>query len=646
MDNRLQDAPDASPVRLWIIFLAFVVGLAGVLAFFWPRLDPEPVYRILSEDPKDPFIEFSAETPLSFEFDVPQPDVDGVYMRVLYGDINHRILARARNLSTGEWIGESEAGFGLEAWLPLTQIPQQGQRLRVELSILESPAGLPGMLKRSKYEPSTPFAMEEGSEHWDDRPLMLLHFRKPSRDVVTWLWLVPMAGFLAALRWPALTGPVLIVTGMLAVSTSLLGWQQRYANHMMHQDPDRYGLYAETLARYVTEPAAREEATQWFANYEHAYVALVPAVLSLFIMAGFSMNLAYAVLSALCTFGALLLLYHLVRRQLGLSLALALGSSLLLACHFTTLRSFARPTTDQAGLILIVWLLSLLVDRCQREHRGQYLSLSVLVFCLGMVRPPGPAYAGMAVGLFVLCDAIRLGCITGFAPSRWRSLVLAGLAILTVVAFALWVDREKQRQHPFDEVMFSIVILAALVVVSWIRLPKVLAYFKPPSRLVATLVAGGLPILLLAALWLSFGWWDNFLLAQKKSLNFAVQWKPYWFMTVSFVVVQGLFLPWLVIPWRKQARGIGMILVAWIILHTALLVAVRAPFIDRLFLPVVPAIIILAAMGLRRVETAWKLPWLANAFFILVMAANVFAMMYLVHLPGPPPRPWDHILYY
>jgi hypothetical protein len=135
------------------------------------------------------------------------------------------------------------------------------------------------------------------------------------------------------------------------------------------------------------------------------------------------------------------------------------------------------------------------------------------------------------------------------------------------------------------------------------------------------------PLAILGALYWWFGWWQNAAALVVATKGFAT-----WFSGPDFawsLVATAQLLPLLwVARWRSALDVPAALLLGWIAYYLAVLVAVRAPFWARHFLPLLPALLTLGALGVdamgRRART------LAVAGLLVLAAANVAAVVHFI----------------
>lgn len=570
-------------ITRWITFALFAAIAFGCVLALRSQKAPWPVFITLSGDNPEQFFEFGDE-PLEISFNAPNDRVRGAYFRVLFRDGKHQIKLHATNETTGETLGESIAGFGLDAPIEFTKPVAAGNRVRISFELVKSPAKLAPLVKRIKSgaTPNLEIDLQTriGDTLQEGFPQISLYYGSTWKPLL-WYWLLVAVGLPVVIRWRAAIWPWLLLLGFCALLTSWLGWQQRYSSHYGHMDPDRYGAAGNFIAEWLQNPGDRPQMQEHLHNYQHTHVALVPVALATLILAVFpgEMHDAYVFFNAIASFATLLLIQQLLSRQLRLSWTISTLGTLLFATHLIFLRSFARPTTDQAGLLLVTMMLCLLVDRTQRRAAWQTLALAALVAPLIFVRPPGFAYAAFLIGMAPFCDWIR----------------------------------EKR--------------------------------FQPLDHLLTVLKIAAVPLLAVAGIYAWFGLSHNFGLALEKRLDHINQWTLHWFRIALSVSVQILFIAWIFLRWRPETWRPILVFAIWILCHTLLLVVSQAPFLTRMMEPILPSLIALTCMGLDRFRDRPIAARIACAAILIVAAANLFIQIGNINFIGEPGPPWGEYFY-
>jgi hypothetical protein len=147
---------------------------------------------------------------------------------------------------------------------------------------------------------------------------------------------------------------------------------------------------------------------------------------------------------------------------------------------------------------------------------------------------------------------------------------------------------------------------------------------EPRDALRTVAVLGGLPVIALAVLFLAFGWWSNLQALLEAARRFLPWYTLRDFGASSLAVVQALPLLWIA-AWRRRGdRGLQL-LVLWAAYYVAVLVAVRAPFWTRHFLPVLPTVMALTAVALG--ELRGRSRAIGVALVALLAFANVVVLV-------------------
>jgi hypothetical protein len=135
------------------------------------------------------------------------------------------------------------------------------------------------------------------------------------------------------------------------------------------------------------------------------------------------------------------------------------------------------------------------------------------------------------------------------------------------------------------------------------------------------------PAAAVLGLFAAFGWWDN-----ARALLAAADRYRAWFTARDLGGSLAGTLQLLPLLWLAAGRGLrsppARLLLGWIVYYVGMLIAVRAPFWMRHFLPVLPAAIALSAVGIDaargRTRTA------ALAVVAASAAANVAVLAHFV----------------
>ncbi len=562
--------------RYLLTWAAFaVIGLGAVLALK-SRRPPPPAFVTMARDQPEQFIEFEDAKPAVVAFSAQSPHLRGAWFHVLFPDKKNPIRLTAKNQTSGEKLGENLVGFGTRAEIEFDGPIAVGDRIEVKFEVTVPKPWKPKLKRiKSGYEPlaGREIQVSVGGEVVSAAyPPMVLHYRSGWKWLL-WLWVVVAAAIPGVLRKPGFIWPWFVILGICCFVTSWHGWTQRYGTHLGHMDPDRYGAASTFLVEWLKNPEKRDHYAANLRDYQHAHVALAPSILAGMQLAGFQMHDAYVLLNILVSFATVLLVHHLLRHQLRLSEAISLLGVLAFATHIIFLRAYARPTTDQLGLLLVTAMLCLLVERLERRTPRQTLALALLVAPLVFVRPPGFVYAAFLISMAPFCDVLR------------------------------------ERRLDLRDHLLTFAKIAAL------------------------------PMLAVFIIYARFDLFHNFDLAREKSKQFHNQWAWEWFWRSALFAGQLFVVGWGLLGFRARAKTVwrpALVLGTWMVLHTLLLVVAQAPFIARLFAPIVPSVVALACMGLDGIRDFRVRAGFGAVLLGLTAAANVGVQLWALNLPGEP----------
>ena len=138
--------------------------------------------------------------------------------------------------------------------------------------------------------------------------------------------------------------------------------------------------------------------------------------------------------------------------------------------------------------------------------------------------------------------------------------------------------------------------------------------------------------MLLAALYLHFDWQHNVGLMLAKAQRFRLHSTPEFFLKSLAGCVQLVPLLWLRAVEKRREPSVAL-WPGWLAYGVLLLILARAPFWLRHFLPVLPAVFVLAAVGLDRMPGRERR--LAYALLLVTAAANIGATAWQIHELGP-----------
>lgn len=504
--------------------------------------------------------------PVEFEFVAPDPNLDRLQLKVAHfeGGLS-RVRLSVENLSSGNEITRQVFRPGSNTELRKFEgANAAGDRLRIRV---ERAASSTPKLRVAGNAPAG-FETRAGGEVIGAAPLFRPLFDFPGLGLTLWSWAGVLVLLGLALRWEDAATPwFLIGIGLVAVATSYQSWLHLCTISEPWRDPDEYADYAEALRQWLFSPSARAEAQSFMANHPHSQTPFVPVLLALAYTLGASKFGAYAFVAGLSAFGVVLCVHHVLRRQLAFSNAVTLAGIVILVANITMLRAFARPSTDLPGLFLIIAVWPILIDRLRQERPWQLLALIGLMIANTLARPPGPAYLVYIVSATLVIDILRerrLGLLT------------------------------RVRLDLLKRVRFGLLLCVP-------------------------------PIAVLLALTVGFGWWNNFQINAEKATLFQYAHTLTNLKVCALVMLNVLPLFWLAIRERSRPRLGALGLVAgWGVFYVVLMIVVKAPFMHRLFIPVIPVAAVLTCFGWERLAR-WK-PWTrhaAVAFAIVFAAVNL-----------------------
>ena len=425
----------------------------------------------------------------------------------------------------------------------------------------------------------------------DFQPLLGLHYEWPTRQLL-WLWL-PIAALATTMLIVIargrkskssrinLSAVTLVCLGLMAAIASCLSWQQAVGTESSHLDPDRFGRYAGQMVEWVTtdSPERRAELTASMDTWRYSWLPVTPLLIAIPLLCGAPFSVTYVILAALASFGTLLLFYLLLRRYLGLGELTALAGTLLLLSHHFFLKSFAKPSTDPIGLLL---------------------ALS---------------------GLCLICERLRIAAAGGI-PGWKNHLAIAAIVLLHIGA------------RPPGFLFAGFLVGAVLLADAWSR-----RQIKIGPALVDSARLGLAPALLFGALFVGFDWIDNFQAALDSSESFHHVSTARRLGIMSVSMLQWLPLLWLGLRRSDWKRPGIWLLGLWAVFYLALIIGVKAGFVTRMFLPMLPVPLALAALGLDRLcqRGGWRRATgiaLASLFVLL----NIAIVTYHTSLPSLPPQ--------
>lgn|GEM_PF-3426809 len=468
----------------------------------------------------------------------------------------------------------------------LIREPQQ----KVGITITNTTSGK--VLKRSIEKAGKPYLGQfKGDNHpgdtiaidllWQKRqPVLRLHTHTPNYPLKTTLehppsfllgydisgfsyfwWWLPAAGvfFLAYLTRRG-DGVFLLLLGIASFTTGLFSWQMLYSQFSPFTDPDGYGAYGEILGGFLRGDLSREKTEAWIHDYPHAHIALTPMALAVLTACGVPLESAYLWTVACSCFGALLIFHRFLVRDGKLSVRPALLAALLWGSHALIVRMCGQPSTDALGFFLVTLTLFHLARRCLEKGNHDDLALTILIILNALARPPGIAFSVFIAVSAVLADFYRT------RHWSWRASVLTPLKL------------------------------------AW------------------------LPLLVMGTAFITFSWLHNFELSIEKQQGQDDNIQTLTFL-LSCLLIQFQIWPltWLVLLRDRNTlattRPFLILGAGWAIFLTALLVAVDAVYLPRIYAPALPAFMLLTALAIAALNE--RVPKLLLALVLVTATANL-----------------------
>jgi hypothetical protein len=349
------------------------------------------------------WFDFADRDPITIRFVAPADDLNFLKIPGMVKDSRTRVKIFVRNETTGEVIKNSMAENGEDYERRFTGNNKKGDKIAIDL-IWRLP--LEPTVQRVVSAAEPPILIKVGDREVEFPLAMLLRSPWPTWHL-HWLWVPVLGGFLVVWFRKRWAFGYLVLLGLACTATSILSWQQNYAHHYPHVDPDGYGLYGERIAHYLTGDENRGQLRSVMHEYSHTHVALTPVLIALGVICGLPTTIAYLVVVNLASFGNLLLLWRLATRKLGMEMRAALMLVSLYATHLFVLKSFGRASTDAVGELLVITMLYLLADRLSRVTTRQTILISVVILLQVLARPPGIVIGPFMLGMTLLCDVWR-----------------------------------------------------------------------------------------------------------------------------------------------------------------------------------------------------------------------------------------------
>jgi hypothetical protein len=411
---------------------------------------------------------------------------------------------------------------------------------------------------------------------------------------------------IAALAWGLFGSPRARLLALATLGPALLLaayalYQRDYRwLHPSHFMPDNYDLFALRFHDLWSGGVRAAEGLLAFAfSYPHAHNPAVPVALSLLLFSGATLQQLYVALSGGAALVAIGLLAALAQRASASTLLpfvlAALGST-----HFLFLRAAARTSTDMTGFLLVV---------------------AALLLALPLIEQPRPG-TGRAL---MLISVLTLGLFV-----RLSNLPLAPTLALAAV---LWWATERGPRGASESVPASLPARSG-----W---QEILA----SRRLWTWLAVGVLPLALYFGICFAAGLGPSFLAIRQKGLLFIEARTLTRFLLCMLILVQAFPLLALVRRSRHAAGTGGASLrpatvlgASWMLVSIAFIALSGAPFWNRHFLNVVPALLLVAVPALEALEA--RHPRVLKVAVALHCVANLTLLAWNLRSELPPELGW------
>ncbi len=570
--------------------LLFAVILAGLVTLIYLTMAPQPIYKRPTQHPDQPHFDLPTGATLTYRFDAPGARITGFWFQHLFTDREARVLLHIENETKGTTLLREHIGYGYRHHASFGPGNDEGDRIavhyRVEQSQKDRFPGIRQLVKIANKRPRIPIEATLDGKPLDPAtfwPLFQIRYAQPIGNLRL-LW--PVAGAIFTVIFIA--GPTrgkrltyYLLLGSVLTATSAPLWAHRYENDWGHSDPDRYGRYASHLAQWPWTRSPSERADLKQAYRDHIH--------------------AFVAFVPFCV--ALLMQLHIPMWAAYLFLV-GLASFLI--------------------LILVDWFLA---ERLALSPRTVLAAVTLLgchaVFVKAFVKVSSDQIGVLLPLAACMVLTLRLDRrFTEVQELAWGALLLAlalcrppGLAYLAFfVAATILVDALREKSwNPLHQ------------------LPSMEFYLAPP-------------VVLYALMFFGFDWAHNLAATREKSAIFYDQAiLPF---CIKCMITTAHILPFVALGFRRndlQNRHLWII-AAWGVAYLALIAIVKAPFVVRLFLPVVPIVYILAAVALDRFtrrRSAYVL-----ALTLGLASLNVSVMIWSTGLQEGPPLFLRRFLFY
>ena len=242
-----------------IALILFSLVLLGLVSFAQRQGPPSPFYDQLRQDGDAPLIPLDARHEFIFEFDAPAAHIRGIWLQHLFTDPKVDVLIQIENRSQGTLLLREHLGQGYQHWARVPASNHRGDRISVTYKVLHSrQAQFPAIVqavKRSASPPRYPVAIvSHGAAKAADNlyPLFQVRYNHPLRFFLL-LWPVVLVAGLLLYRQDAPQNGRLGFAALLALAgavTSHLIWTQSFELNPALRDPEFHLVHSQILSTW------------------------------------------------------------------------------------------------------------------------------------------------------------------------------------------------------------------------------------------------------------------------------------------------------------------------------------------------------------------------------------------------------------
>ena len=562
-----------------IALLFFALLLLTLAAWAQRDAPPRPVYDSGEQHPKFPLIEFEAEQELRFAFQAPAARLRGIWLQHLFTDPEALVLIQVENLTRDELLLREHIGPGHQHWARLPATNAAGDELAVTYRLARSrkdrfPA-LIQAVKRSASAPAYPLQLTLSDREFEDGPpwpLFQLRYAHPLRPFL-FLWpFLLLGGAVLYLREAGRKWILayLLLLALAASATSYFAWIHTWEADWSRVDPSGHLAHAESLSDRLRGEAP---STRSGSSEPPRWQARSHLPLTPLLAAGLT--------------------------RFGLPLpAAAFFVAGLSSCALLLLVDRYLQRRLQVGSRTTVLVLTLLASnlawtqaflRPSPHTTAAFLALAACLLVALRSRHPFPWYGELLFGGILL--ALALVHPPGFAAS------------LFFVLLAILADTFRRRGLRLTEQARSLEV-----------------YLMPAAVIYALLVLG-------------FDWPASMRALREQAVQ--NQHLSPWTQALPplLVTLQALVFLRPGPPLEKAPRVDGVILSSWCLFFLLSAASSLEPFQLRTWVPILPAVVLLASAGVERHVQAR--PRFALAAVLLLATANLWAVAALLRREGP-----------